>query len=242
MIPRQRFDEVLGERNRLQEQIAQLNQRQAAATASGDDQLAIELDLSGKAMFDALMDNKPEEADGHFKTALIAAAKAGAAAALKQSKQFARSEAETVSVEQQVRTSIQVAAKEIGEKYPELDPGSEKTLLEEAKYYRNGFLSAGTEPGKAIRDAAEYVAMRHGLVKPAAATPAPAMPAAPAPVVNLATAQTKAAAAVAQPPSMAGTSSVAQPASGKSVAEMSEEEFNALPESKRAELRGDFAA
>lgn len=133
-------------------------------------------------------------------------------------------------IEQQVNETL----REVYSTYPIFDqhsPDFNEKLAQQAVRYRNAFIAAGETPAVAILEAVDTVVQMNGLGGAQPAQPAtPAKPAAAAPR------PTK---PVTQPP--ASTGDVGTPASAGEIdiGAMTDEEFDALPESKLRELRGD---
>jgi hypothetical protein len=160
-----------------------------------------------------------------------------------------RAEVKADLAQQQRYQSLEQTVIEMEQTYPFLDVKNEafndevtQEVLEMHEYL---IVKKGYVPADAMRKAATTVAQLHGLNAPAAPE-AVVAPAAPAAVGDLVAEQRRQAAAAAavklqQQPSATPARAPMNPAQVVSIADMSDEEFMALPESKLRQLRGDFA-
>ena len=236
-IPKSRFDEVNERRKLAEKRLAELEAKEAAEAAAkqGD--------------FD--FDGKEEEymhavVDGDFaKAKQIRTEIRNAEKALFQSEATSGDQKTVKQIKAELK--FDQAVDDLQTQFPFLNPehkGYDADLVDEILDLHGAFVGKGYDLDVAITKATNYVVKANGLDKPAekaegkpddqggkpAVTPKPADPAAN---------RKKAQAASAQPPSMeAGTSD--RGAKPVDLGSMSEEEFDALPESKRRELRGDF--
>ena len=135
------------------------------------------------------------------------------------------------------RDDFTATAGALEQTYPFLAEGSDSfkpEVVQEAMELFEGLWRSGkyTMPGAALEKAVAYVVREHGLEPTTDSTPTP-------PPVKKSDIASKVAAAAAQPP--ASPSGGTAPAEGPvDVDNISEEEWDALPESTRAKLRGDF--
>ncbi|NVZ08012.1 hypothetical protein HW932_01900 [Allochromatium humboldtianum] len=231
-IPKARFDEVNLKRKAAEARLQQL-----------EEELARLKNPASAESFD--FDAKEEEymaavVDGEF-----AKAKAIRAEIRRAEQEALRAEAAKVKTEAVTQTQIELDFKntvvELEAKYPAFNSRAEtfdEDATNEVLELHNAYMQMGKypTPSDSLRAAAELIALKYGVVVPQAPSPTTEPPAAPSKPV--ADAKKKAAIAAAQP-SIPQSGAPGIP-SGPSIRTMSEEEFDALPESKKAELRGDL--
>jgi hypothetical protein len=227
-IPKQRFDEVNERRKLAEKKLAELEAAQQAAQQAE----------TGNFDFDAKEQEYMElVVDGEFARAsevrkeIRAAERAEAQAAMAQQANMAREQTK-------VDLAFQDTVDALQNQYPAFDKDSaqfDETLVDEALLLHDGFLAQDMDPIAAIKKAVDYVARANGLN-------AAAEEAAPDPVPEVKTpskkqTQKKVEAKTKQPQNLPKGERVEPSVDMES---MSEEEFDALPESKQRELRGDF--
>ena len=229
-IPKARFDEVNLKRKAAEARLQQL-----------EEELARLKNPASAESFD--FDAKEEEymaavVDGEF-----AKAKAIRAEIRQAEQEALRAEAAKVKTEAVTQTQLELDFKttvtELEAKYPAFNSRVEafdEDATNEVLELHNAYMQMGKypTPSDSLRAAAELIALKYGVTSPAA-DPAPT-PTKPAPAV--ADVKKKAAIAAEQP-SIPQSGAPGTP-SAPSIATMTEEEFDALPESKKAELRGDL--
>lgn len=243
MIPKGRFDEVNEERKRLLDELAEANKALAAlatgkpaATQAPAPEPEPEFDLK-KAMRERLQalatgdDDRALELDEQIQAHTLKVATENAR------KAYAEEQA-TLTAAQQAK-ALQTAADEMRTKYPQLDHKGEAADADAIDFViarRDKLVAGGMPMHEALRQAAEVAAQRFGLTTVGGAAPTKGEPAAD----RLAAARARnAAAANAQPPELGGKGNRATETARKNVAEMTDEEFAALPEAEKKRLRGD---
>ena len=233
-IPKERFDTINERRKAAEAELARLQAAQAAAQQGQEGTF----DFEGKER-----EYMELVVDGEFDKANLVRSEIRAAES-QTYQQIAQSTAETTR--EQTKQSIQFdeTVAELQETYDVFNPesdGYDETLVDEALVIYQGFADKGYTPAVAITKAAKYVAKMNDLVANGEVPADPAPAAAPAvgakPANPAATAQ-KVQAAGQQPPAMPGTGNSQEAA--VDVDSMTEDEFDALPESKKAQYRGDF--
>lgn len=234
-IPKARFDEVNARRKAAEARTKELEDE--LARARGPQTPVEEFDFSAKEE-----EYMSAVVDGDF-----AKAKAVRAEIRRAEHEMFRAEAlqtqnaavSQTKAELDLRTTIQ----ELEETYPTLDSKNEdaydELATQEVLELHNAYLQMGkyANPADSLRAAAELIALKYGFGQADETDETPQ----PVPTKREATetpAQRKAAVAASQPRLPSAGSATGGGRS--SVAEMSEAEFDALPESKKAELRGDF--
>lgn len=246
-IPKARLDREIQKRRELEQQLAELQSVKRVEQAIEDKPI----DLSGSVDMEAItkaldmnLDGKNSEAAAIIAEQLQNAVKFGSEATRDQMKELVAASTEAAvnqavgQVRQQsVATEMETVIAEIEQDYPIFNPdaeGFDQALVDRAQTMRRVLEADGAAPAEALREAVNLTISRHrpDLVK----TPAPAPT--PAEKTEAKARQRNAAAAEAQPPRQAGQ------ANGKEgttldINNLSEEEFDALPDSVLAELRGD---
>ena len=223
-IPKHRFDEVNERRKAAERRLAEL-ERQAALR---DPQRVVDFDFDAKEEQYAqlVLDGDLEKAKGvrrEIRTAEQAAFERLAVERASQAREQTKAEMEFTAVVQ-----------EINEKYPMFDPNREEysqDLVDETIELHQGFLARGYTAAAAMKKAVQYVTKVNGLdAPPQALEAAPQQSKKP-------DVKKKLEAAAKQPPKQAGRG--LQEETGVDLTSLTEEEFDALPESKLRELRGD---
>lgn len=234
-IPKDRFDQV-NERRKLAEQRAQqLEERlkQLEGKAEGD---------SGEPFDFAAKEQEYMEAvvDGEFEKAKTIREEIRTAERAEIRQQLQATE-RTATDRTKAQLEFDQAVATYQGKFAEFDPQSDaydEALTQEVVEMRDGFLSTGNyTPAQALEKAAKTVAKVYDLTDRTVGAPElepqpkPAAPKKP-------DVREKAKAANAQPPSMDQGTPSNEPT--VSIDDMTEEEFDALPESAKARLRGDI--
>lgn len=226
-IPKKRFDEINERRKAAERRLAELE----AQNRASDPGQYVEFDFDAKEEAYA-----QKVLDGD-----LAAAKE-IRAEIRRAEQTAferMAEARAVKVgeRQKLQSELDVAIAELNTAYPIYDPNSDsydQDVVDETLELQRGFIDRGYTPSAALRRAAEYVAAVNGL-KPEAemATPVTVPPVPP----KRADIGKKLAAAEKQPPKQQGRNSATEGL--VDLDSISEDEFDALPESKLRSMRGD---
>jgi hypothetical protein len=149
---------------------------------------------------------------------------------------LAAASATTAREQTKVDLAFQDTTEALQAQYPVFDKASDQfdeALVDEALLLHEGFLAQDMDPIAAIKKAVDYVARANGLN--AAAEEAAAAPTVKTPSKKQT--RKKVEAKTKQPQNLPKGERVEPSVDMES---MSEEEFDALPESKQRELRGDF--
>lgn len=224
-IPKSRFDDVNERRKAAERRAAELEAQLKQQAPRSD----YDFDAAEDAYADALLEGDKEKARSirrEIRAQEMAQAQALAQAEANQARELTHTELD-------FRQTCQALEAE----FPVFRDGSEEydqELVDEVVDMHAGFVSRGYSPAAAMRKAVNYVARANGLV-PASEKQAPApAPAAPAPKSTVAS---KLDAATKQPPMQSGTSGGEVEPDYRN---LSDTEWEALPASTVARLRGDF--
>lgn len=229
-IPKQRFDEVNDRRKAAEKKLADYEAAQDAAKAAEE----------GQFDFDAKEREYMElTVDGEFDKALAIRSEIRAAESAKY-EQTATTAAANAREATKADLVFQETVTDLEAKYPSMAPNGEnfdQTLVDEVLSLHEGFINQGLDAPAAITKAVKYVAKMNDI--PAvgdepAADPDPTPKPKP---VSKTDNKAKAKAKTTQPQQLPKASD-REPA--MDMDSMSEEDFDALPESKKRELRGDF--
>ena len=232
-IPKDRFDEV---NQRMKEAEARLAEIEAAAAAPAPAPAPepipeYDFDAAELKYMELVVDGEFEQAQAVRKEIRTAEQEALTVVA-KQEAQEAREGART-------DISFQEAVNDLEAAYPVFVDGNEgfkQEYVTEVLDLHQGFIDRGMDPVKSIVKATKYVVAMNDLRTAPAADEGEATPSGkPASKTD---AKKKAAAKTTQPPQLPKEDG--QRESSIDMSSMSEEEFDALPESKKRELRGDF--
>lgn len=236
-IPKTRFNEINERRKAAERRAAELEAR----AAQTDPSKLADFDFDGKEQeyMQFVLDGDHEKAASIRREIRSAEQKYFEQMAVQQANQARES---TVA-----QLEFDRAVAEVNAAYPVFDPdfeGYSADLVEETLELHSGLVGRGYTPAAALRKAVDYVVKANGLQADGAA---PALevaekPAArkkgEAPKPTKKQVQNKLDMATKQPPRQAG-----RPAAADDVIDiddLSDEELDALPQSKRAELRGDI--
>lgn len=245
MIPKGRFNEVNEQRKRAEAEAERLRleleaSRRPAATPSPTPP-PFDEDAAEAQYAELLMDGKTAEAvalrkkiNAHVRDA------AAADATVKADEAYRRGQQETAN--QVAERELNEASAKAVQDYPYLDTEEGAEALELIVASRDAKIAKGIAPGEALRQAVNQIAPKF---KPAAATAPPAPGATPAPTP--APVDTRAADALArgaadstkQPPQLAGGTGNRATAERIDVKNLTEAQFDALPEAEKKRLRGD---
>lgn len=237
-IPKSRFDEVNNRYKALQKEIEELRSQQPKSPAKETPTF----DFEGKerAYMEAVVDGEFDKAQAirtEIRAAEQAAFEARATAIAEESGERA------VSATQQA-LDFNKAVADVRSLYKELDHEGEfknDAAIEEVVELRDVYIQRGTPPAEALRKAARLVAADYGFEAtseaPAADTKPPKQEKPVAKPRSADEVRRNAKTAVAQPPKHAAGS---QEDETIDIMNMSEEEFDRLPEKVLAQLRGDF--
>lgn len=231
MVPKSRLDEVLAKNKLLDAQLTAERQAKAARQPEADkDAKDFDFDTKETEYMKLVMEGETTKALAVRKE--IRAAEQ--AVILKQ--------ADTASGQDGEAVALAKAAKVIEENFPQFVKGHEKYNEEATKVVikmRDGLIATGSNAVEALNEAVDFAVRKFGLDEALEEVKDPK-------VVDLAEKRKaddikkKIAAQSKQPPEMRGDGGKAKETPKNEVDEMSDEEFNALPESAKRRLRGDF--
>lgn len=234
-IPKSRFDEVNEKRKAAEQRLKEIDDQNAAAAAAEEN--AFDFDKAELEYMGLVVDGKFPEAQAVRKT--IRAAEAA------ENQRVARQEAAVAREGAKGDLVFQDAIDDLEVEYPQFVQGHEdydSSLVDEVLSLHQSFLDQDLDPVAAIKKATKYVAKMNDFT-PSSAAPEPApkeegKPALTEKPVNKKDARRTAKAKTTQPQQLPKTDGERE--APIDMVSMTEEEFDALPESKKRELRGDF--
>jgi len=233
MVPKSRLDEVLAKQKELQKQLEDMKAVQAA-----EDEAPEEYDFATKEVEyqNAVLDGEAEKAAA-IRTEIRKAERAQIEFEMSQKM------SQTVSQNREA-TALQQAATELESAFPQFNKASDQfdeALTNEVVELRDAFMMKGENAVAALSKAARFVVREYDLVQneetPSLASTAPAVDEVAKKRKEV---SRKLKAADSQPPEMPGESSSAKGESQYDLSNMTEEEFDALPEATLKRLRGDI--
>jgi len=239
-IPKSRFDEVIAERNAEREQNAELKRRLQALEAASNTkepeakkEEAKDVDALELEYANLMLEGDVEKAV-KLRTQINAAIREQAEAAAEQ-----RLEAREVARTQKAQAAeMATVAAQITKDYPYLDTEDGAMVIPQITALRDAYVAKGESPAAALRKAADFIAPKFD--------PNPQDKAddedKPEPKTDTRTARAIERGlkdSAAQPPQMSGVGNRAMETVKRDVTRMSEEEFEALPESEKRKMRGD---
>lgn len=230
-IPKQRFDEVNERMKAAEAALATREAEEAAAKLAEAD--AFDFDAKEREYMELVVDSEFDKAQ-EIRREIRAAEQAKINASIM-----------TTSTANREQTKIELAfaetVKDLEADYPTMQPGAEgfqQELVDEVLSLHEGFVNSGMTADLAIAKAVKYVAKMNDIVPLSEQGEDEGEEEAPPPKKKTSkkAMRTKVKAKVQQPGKMPKGSHE------KSIDldSMSEDEFDALPESKKKELRGDF--
>lgn len=232
MVPKTRLDEVLAKNRELAAQIEQERQAREAAKPKPKEgetaQTAFDFQAKEKAYMQAVRDGEDDKA----LTIRDEIRKAERQAMAQTSEESSSQHSEAVALAR--------AAKIIEENFPQFTPGHEKfneAATKEVCEMRDAMIMQGKNPVEALQKAVKFVVKEYDLdeeIKPSNVVDLDAEK------LKKDTAK-KIAAAKATPPDIKGEGNRTKVEEKNEVKDMSDEEFNALPEATKRRMRGDFA-
>jgi len=234
MVPKSRLDEVLAKQKALQKQLDDMKAAQTIAEEAP----------SEYAFSDKEIEYQNLVLDGESQKAAALRAEIRAAERAQLEYEMTQKMTKTVSENQQL-TALQQAASELEGSFPVFDQNSETYNAEytqEVIDLRDAFILKGENAVAALSKAAKFVVREYSLDTGVEA--APSLTAPPRNTVDevakkRAEVSRKLKAADSQPPELPGESSANRGEKMMDVNNMTEEEFNALPEATLRRLRGD---
>lgn len=237
-IPKSRFDEVIAERNAEREANAELKRRLEALEAAAKTKEpepkkeevksidALELEYANLMMEGDI--EKAVNLRGQINAAIREQAEAAA-----EQKISAR---EAERSQKAIANELAAMSAQVVKDYPYLDTEEGALVIPQITALRDAYVAKGESPAAALRKAADFIAPKFD--------PSPQDKDEPKaePKTDPRTAQAIARGikdSAAQPPQMSGVGNRAMETVKRDVTRMSEEEFEALPESEKRKMRGD---
>lgn len=237
-IPKSRFDEVLAKNKALQKQVDDLLASQTPAEDAPEEYNFAEKEVEYQNLL----------LDGDSQKAAELRAEIRRAERTQIEYEMTQKMTQTVNQSQQAN-ALQQAASELEANFPVFDAKSDQyneEYTQEVIDLRDAFIVKGENPVLALSKAAKYVINEYSLVDTVEETTSLAGNTAPkAKQVDevskkRAEVSRKLKAADAQPPELPGESSASRGESAFNLSNLSEEEFDALPEATLKRLRGDI--
>lgn len=239
-IPKPRFDEVIAERNAEREKNAELERRllalEAASKPNAEEAPKVEskdVDALETEYANLMLEGDIEKAV-KLRSQINATIREQAEAAAEQ-----RLEArENARTQKAITAELTTVAEQITKDYPYLDTEDGAMVVPQIIALRDAYVAKGETPGAALRKAADFIAPKFD---PNPADKADDEPK-PEPKQDTRTASAIARGikdSAAQPPQMSGVGNRAMETIKRDVSRMSEDEFEALPESEKRKMRGD---
>lgn len=235
MVPKSRLDEVLAKQKALQKQVEDMKKAQEPPADAPD---AYDFDAKEREYMNLLLDGKEAEAV-QLRQQIRTAEKTQLEFDMSQKMQ------QTVSQSAQA-TALQAAANELEANFPVFDQNSAEysaDYTQEVIDLRDAFIVQGFDAVDALSKAASFVIKDHDLVTDAAQESTLTQSTAPVQdevAKKRAEVGKKLKAAKAQPPELPGESSAARGEKALDISNMTEDEFNALPDATIKRLRGDL--
>lgn len=235
MVPKSRLDEVLAKQKALQKQVEDMKKAQEPPADAPD---AYDFDQKEREYMNLVLDGKEAEAV-QLRQQIRTAEKAQLEFDMGQKMQ------QTVSQNAQA-TALQAAANELEATFPVFDQNAAEynaDFTQEVIDLRDAFIVQGFEAVDALSKAASFVIKDHDLVTDAAQESTLTQTAAPMQdevAKKRAEVNKKLKAAKSQPPELPGESSAARGEKALDISNMTEDEFNALPDATIKRLRGDL--
>ena len=232
MVPKSRLDEVLAKQKALQKQLDDIKAAQTLAEEAPSDYDFGEKEIEYQNLV----------LDGESKKAAALRAEIRAAERAQLEYEMTQKMSQTVDQNQQM-TALQQAATELESSFPVFDQNSETYNAEytqEVIELRDAFILKGENAVTALSKAAKFVVREYSLDEAAPSLAAPSKKSLVDEVAKKrAEVSRKLKAADSQPPELPGESSANRGEKALDLSNMTESEFNALPEATLKRLRGD---
>ena len=237
MVPKSRLDEVLNKQKALQRQLDDMKAQQATPEEAPEEYDFAEKEI---AYQNAVLDGEADKA---------AALRAEMRKAERAQIEFEMSQKMTDAVSQnQQATALQQAATTLEAEFPMFDAKSDQyneEMTQEVIELRDAFIIKGENAVAALSKAAKFVIRENDLVDMSEPAPSLAGDVAPKQKTDEVAKKRKEVAkklkaAEAQPPELQGEGTATRGDKGLDLSNMSEEEFDALPEATLRRLRGDI--
>ena len=231
MIPKSRLDEVLAQNKALKKRIEQSEKVQKEIEEAPE---AYDFDSREEEYMDAVLDGDKDKAKAIRKE-------------IRQAEASKMESELTRDIEQKVtrsstETAIQDAAHAIEEAFPIFDSNSDdfnEALTAEVNKYMTGFVQSGQNPVEALEEATTYVLQKNNMLD-ASTESVPILGNTDSTAKKKAQVSKKLKAAESQPPDLPGESSANKGEQPYDLNNMTEEEFDALPEATLKRIRGDI--
>jgi hypothetical protein len=231
MIPKSRLDEVLAQNKALKKRIEQSEKVQKEIEEAPE---AYDFDSREEEYMDAVLDGDKDKAKAIRKE-------------IRQAEASKMESELTRDIEQKVtrsstETAIQDAAHAIEEAFPIFDSNSDdfnEALTAEVNKYMTGFVQSGQNPVEALEEATTYVLQKNNMLD-ASTESVPTLGNTDPTAKKKAQVSKKLKAAESQPPDLPGESSANKGEQPYDLNNMTEEEFDALPEATLKRIRGDI--
>jgi hypothetical protein len=242
-IPKSRFDQVNAAKKAAEEELATLKERlnREGKAAEAGSQQEYDFDAAEERYMEAVLDGKAAEAKAI--RAEIRAAERAAYEALATTK--ATQTTQAAQTQREIDRIVSAAERD----FPAFDPKNEEAfrpdLVEEVSAYFGTRLNLGDSAPVAMQRAVDAIAKIHGLAAPPAEDTKPAKGKVVTIPAGKDATKAKVAAAKKAPPTLATAGAGGDEAgiSGElDVSKLTDKELDALPESTRRRLRGDFIA
>lgn len=236
MIPKSRLDDEIAKRRKLESDLAQLQkQHQQVATTKEQDEAFAAATKEANALLrqanEAVLDGELDKAAELQQQALVKMNVAN------QTTRAPDVDPEAIYAQIEAKLELKHTIKDIYEKYPEFNHEGDQAdgeMIERAVMYEKMYAEMGHTPAEAVRRAVEdtlkVLAPEKLTEKPVTKTPSREQD-------KRSNLKTKVEAANKVPP-VPKTSNSEEPAID--IATLTEDDFEALPESVKARLRGDF--
>lgn len=233
MVPKARLDEVLQKQKALQKQLDDMREAQKPAEDAPEEYAFVEKEMEYQNLL----------LDGEAEKAAELRAEIRRAERTQIEYEMSQKMTETVSHNQQAN-ALQQAADALESEFPVFNRKSDQfseELTNEVIELRDAFIIKGENPVAALSKAAKFIISENGLVDN---TPSLAGNVASTGKVDeiakkRAEVSKKLKAADAQPPELQGEGTATRGEKALDLSNMSEEEFDALPEATLRRLRGD---
>lgn len=235
MVPKSRLDEVLAKQKALQKQLDDMKKAQEPPADAPE---AYDFAAKEREYMNLVLDGKEAEAV-QLRQEIRTAEKTQLEFDMSQKMQ------QTVSQNAQA-TALQAAANELEANFPVFDQNSAEynaDYTQEVIDLRDAFIVQGFDAVDALSKAAGFVIKDHNLAQEVPQESTLTQSAAPVQdevAKKRAEVNKKLNAAKAQPPELPGESSAARGEKALDISNMTEDEFNALPEATIKRLRGDL--
>jgi hypothetical protein len=236
-IPKSRFDEVIAERNAERERSAELERRLQALEAAGKPKEAEAPKVEAKDV-DALeleYANLMLEGDVEKAVKLRGQINAEIRRQAEDAADQRASAREAAQTQKAITNELQATANQIEQDYPYLSTPDGELVVPQITALRDTYIAKGMKPAEALRKAADFIAPRFDPEpKQDDEKPEPKKDARAAAAIARGIKDS-----AAQPPQMSGVGNRSMDTVKRDVNRMSEEEFDALPESEKRKMRGD---